>query len=170
MSLVHLRIKPRQTCQHLHTGNHTKPLILSDYDKTPRSWYEGYSLDPTVCKTCSFWNFQLGRVIAAQLNSYKWNQASPERKIFLKSNFVYTLQVIVIKGIYFSLMHRNTNRYAILEKEIYISVHVTTYLHLLCHIKRKRKQTSSQPTRIQEEVVLILLCQYLTQYTRVSQK
>ena len=26
MSLVHLRIKPRQTCQHLHTGNHTKPL------------------------------------------------------------------------------------------------------------------------------------------------
>ena len=28
MSLVHLvRIKPRQTCQHLHTGNHTKALI-----------------------------------------------------------------------------------------------------------------------------------------------
>ena len=26
MSLVHLRIKPGQTCQHMHTGNHTKPL------------------------------------------------------------------------------------------------------------------------------------------------
>ena len=26
MSLVDLRIKPRQTCQHLHTANHTKPL------------------------------------------------------------------------------------------------------------------------------------------------
>ena len=26
MSLVHLRIKPRQTCQHMHTGNPTKPL------------------------------------------------------------------------------------------------------------------------------------------------
>ena len=28
MSLVHLRIKPRQTCQHLQIGNHTK--ILSE--------------------------------------------------------------------------------------------------------------------------------------------
>ena len=27
MSLVDLRIKPRQTCQHLQIGNHTKPLI-----------------------------------------------------------------------------------------------------------------------------------------------
>ena len=27
MSLVHLCIKPRQTCQHLQIGNHTKPLI-----------------------------------------------------------------------------------------------------------------------------------------------
>ena len=27
MSLVHLRIKPGQTCQHMHTGNPTKPLI-----------------------------------------------------------------------------------------------------------------------------------------------
>ena len=26
MSLVHLRIKPGQTCQHMHTGNPTKPL------------------------------------------------------------------------------------------------------------------------------------------------
>ena len=26
MSLVHLRIKPRQICQHLQIGNHTKPL------------------------------------------------------------------------------------------------------------------------------------------------
>ena len=26
MSLVNLRIKPGQTCQHMHTGNHTKPL------------------------------------------------------------------------------------------------------------------------------------------------
>ena len=26
MSLVHLRIKSRQTCQHLHIGNHTKAL------------------------------------------------------------------------------------------------------------------------------------------------
>ena len=27
MSLVHLRIKPGQTCQHMHTGNPTKPLM-----------------------------------------------------------------------------------------------------------------------------------------------
>ena len=28
MSLVHLRIKPGQTCQHMHTGNPTKPLTF----------------------------------------------------------------------------------------------------------------------------------------------
>ena len=28
LSLVQLRIKPRQTCQHLHIGNHTKPLKI----------------------------------------------------------------------------------------------------------------------------------------------
>ena len=28
MSLVHLRIKPRQTCQNLHIGNYTKALIF----------------------------------------------------------------------------------------------------------------------------------------------
>ena len=27
-SLVHLRIKPGQTCQHMHTWNHTQPLKL----------------------------------------------------------------------------------------------------------------------------------------------
>ena len=27
MSLVHLRITPGQTCQHMHTGNPTKPLM-----------------------------------------------------------------------------------------------------------------------------------------------
>ena len=28
MSLVHLRIKPRHTCQHLHIGNYTKALNI----------------------------------------------------------------------------------------------------------------------------------------------
>ena len=32
MSLVHLRIKPGQTCQHMHTGNPTKPLIKMAQD------------------------------------------------------------------------------------------------------------------------------------------
>ena len=36
MSLVHLRIKPRQTCQHLHIGNHTKPLNEHAYSSRSR--------------------------------------------------------------------------------------------------------------------------------------
>ena len=31
MSLVHLRIKPRQTCQHLHIGKYTKALNAQGY-------------------------------------------------------------------------------------------------------------------------------------------
>ena len=31
MSLVHLRIKPRETCQHLHIGNYTKALTSPQF-------------------------------------------------------------------------------------------------------------------------------------------
>ena len=36
MSLVHLRIKPGQTCQHMHTRNHTKPLMLEGLNIEPK--------------------------------------------------------------------------------------------------------------------------------------
>ena len=33
MSLVHLRIKPGQTCQHMHTANPTKPLMQHSFEE-----------------------------------------------------------------------------------------------------------------------------------------
>ena len=62
MALVHLHIKPGQTCQHMHTGNHTKPLD-SIYFVYPKTLLQSRSilryderkimvLLPSVCVPC----------------------------------------------------------------------------------------------------------------------
>ena len=51
MSLVHLRIKPRQPCQHLQIGNHTKPLMYV-INGTFNTWIEHMRLKLLTLTLC----------------------------------------------------------------------------------------------------------------------
>ena len=54
MSLVHLRIKPRKTCQHLHIGNHTKALIIPTKKTPVLDWQNIYTCLMTNVKILDF--------------------------------------------------------------------------------------------------------------------
>ena len=87
MSLVHLRIKPRHTCQHLHTGNHTKALNI--YERIEYS--EGVLLFKSVHGLCpsyisELFTFQNSNVyILRSAPNSNMCLPSPNREIFKRT-------------------------------------------------------------------------------------